>query len=84
MLDEVKWVPMCLRWLKINGRKAAAIHAVKAEFKKTPKCFKEQVYTVAVAIPITLCSKVPHFMKQSLSNYRAISMILRCNLKGNG
>ena len=66
MLDEVKWVPMCLRWLKINGRKTAAIHAVKAEFEKTPKCFKEQIYTVAVAIPITLCSKVPHFMKQSL------------------
>lgn len=80
----MKRVPMCLRWLKINGRKLPTIHAVKAEFEKTQKCFKEQIYAAAVAIPITLCSKVPHFMKQSLSNYRAIYMILRCNLKGNG
>lgn len=80
----MKWVPMYLRWLKINGRKLPTIHAVKAEFAKPPKCFKEQIYAAAFAIPITLCSKVPHFMKQSLSNYRAIYTILRCNLKGNG
>ena len=84
MLDEMKWVPMCLRWLKINGRKPATVHAVKPEFEKTPKCFKEQIYAAAVAIPIILCSKVPHFMKQSLSNYRVIYTILRCNLKENG
>lgn len=80
----MKWVPICLRWLKINGRKPAAVHAVKAEFEKTPKYFKEQSYAAAIAISITLCRKVPHFMKQSLSNYRAIYTILRCNLKGNG
>ena len=57
---------------------------MKAEFERTPKCFKEQIYAAVVAIPITLCSKMPHFMKQSLSNYRAIYTILRCNLKENG
>ena len=72
----MKWVPICLRWLKINGRKPAAVHAVKAEFEKTPKYFKEQSYAAAIAISITLCRKVPHFATQLINENEEISKLV--------
>ena len=75
----MKWVPMYPRWLKINGRKPATIHAVKTEFAKTPKCFKEQIYAAAVAISITLCSKVPHFAVQLIKENEERQKLLKTN-----